>query len=73
MINPNLMADIGALPPGERLELIQALWDSLDPEQVPVSASERAVLDERLDSLAQSSFPARSWDDVSDRLKRLLP
>lgn len=41
------------LTPPERLALISQLWDSLEDEQVPLTASQRAELDRRLDTLDQ--------------------
>jgi putative addiction module component (TIGR02574 family) len=73
MIDSNLIARAQSLPPAERLELIEALWDSLDPEDVPVSAAERNLLDRRLAALAQTGAEGSDWVEVEGRLKRLLP
>ena len=39
--------EISRLSPDERLSLIAALWDSLDDEQVPLTAAQQAELDRR--------------------------
>lgn len=70
MIDSNFIARAQSLPPLERLELIEALWDSLNPDDVPVSAAERDLLDQRL---AHTGAEGSVWAEVEDRLRRLLP
>jgi toxin ParE1/3/4 len=41
--------DISKLTPDEKLDLIDDLWRSLDPEDLPLSPELRAELDRRLD------------------------
>ena len=43
--------DIKCLGPGERLSLIAEFWNSLKPDDVPVTDAQRAELDRRLDDL----------------------
>jgi putative addiction module component (TIGR02574 family) len=58
------------LPAGERLELVEALWDSLVevPEAVPVSDDVRAELDRRLAVYYADPSSARPWDEIRDEL-----
>ena len=43
--------DISGLSVQERLDLLGDLWDSLAPEEVPVTDEQRAELDRRLGDL----------------------
>lgn len=49
--------DIQSMTPTERLALMGELWDSLAPEDVPVTDAERAELDRRLDEMEHSGEP----------------
>ena len=49
MERPNV--DIKTLTPEERLTLLEEIWDSLEPEDVPMTDAQRAELDRRLDDL----------------------
>jgi putative addiction module component (TIGR02574 family) len=62
--------DIEKLAPQERLRLISELWESLSstPEAVPLTSSQRAELDRRLDDLEGTAAALVSWDDVKRRL-----
>ena len=73
MIDESLMEQIVRLEPTERLELIEAVWDSLSPDDVPVTKAERALLDARLADMESNPDAQSSWADVKSRLERLLP
>ena len=66
---------IDALSSAERLELLERLWDSLsrEPTRVPLTDSQRAELDRRLDSLdsdlKQGSSPGVPWNEVVRRIR----
>lgn len=59
-----------ALPPAERLALVQALWDSLliDTRAVPVSEMERTVVSERRASLRRHPDDIAPWHEVRAEL-----
>lgn len=63
-------AEILELPPSERLQLLEAIWDSLTevPEAIPVSPEIREELDRRLESYYRSPDAARPWDEIRDHL-----
>lgn len=65
-------ADILSLPPAERLQLLEAIWDSLIeiPEAIPVSEETRAELDRRLEAYYRDPASARPWDEIRDELFR---
>jgi putative addiction module component (TIGR02574 family) len=56
--------DLTQMPADERLQLIDALWDSLDEGQVPVSEEQLAELNRRRDAADVSREGYREWADV---------
>jgi len=63
--------DISKLTPGERLELVAELWESLcdTPEAVPLTDVQRAELDRRLDELDGEEPTGIPWDEVVKRIR----
>jgi putative addiction module component (TIGR02574 family) len=62
-------ADIMKLDVAARLELIEALWESIVDDddaaaQLPLTDAERAMLDERLREHRAGRSAERSWQDV---------
>lgn len=72
-MNADLLAAALKLSPSDRLELIEALWDTLSDEDLPVTAEERALLDERLADLERDPNAQSSWDEVKARLEQRRP
>ncbi len=64
--------DISTLTVPERLELMEALWDSLieSPDALPVSDAQRAVLDQRLAAYEKNPAEGSTWHDVRARIRR---
>ena len=58
------------LPPAERLQLVEAIWDSLVevPDAVPISDELRDELDRRLAAYYADSSSARPWDEIKEEL-----
>ena len=58
------------LPAPERLELVEAIWDSLVeiPEAIPLSDELRHELDRRLESYYEDPSAARPWNEIRDEL-----
>lgn len=52
------------LSPKEKLELLDALWESLTAEQIPLTEAEKRLLDERLEE--QGGY---TWEEVKQRHK----
>ena len=73
MIHESLIEQIVRLEPTERLELIEAVWDSLSPDDLPLAEAERILLDARLADMEVNPRDQSSWADVKSRLERLLP
>ena len=61
MIDESLMARIVSLNPADRLEHIGALWDSLSPEDLPVTDEEKALLDARLTEMESNPDDQSPW------------
>lgn len=63
-------AEILELPAPERLQLVEAIWDSLieTPEAVPLTPEMREELDHRLASYYRDRSSARPWDEIRAEL-----
>ena len=59
-------AQIRAMTVEERLQLIETVWDSLDPADVPLTDEQRAELDRRLDDPNPGSLIP--WEQVRAEL-----
>jgi putative addiction module component (TIGR02574 family) len=73
MIDQSLLAQVTSLSPADRLELIGAVWDTLSPDDLPVTDTEKALLDARLDDMQTKPDDQSPWPEVKARLERLLP
>jgi putative addiction module component (TIGR02574 family) len=56
------------LPPEERRELVEALWESLEGEPEPLPEWQRRLLDERLAALEANPEEGSTWDEVEKRI-----
>ena len=61
--------DISGLSVQERLDLLGDLWDSLAPEEVPVTDEQRAELDRRLVDLEADSDLGIPQEEVLRRIR----
>jgi putative addiction module component (TIGR02574 family) len=57
----------------ERLALIAQLWDSLEPEQIPLTAAQHTELDRRMAQLTEDSRQSISWSDLKAELEQRCP
>ena len=73
MIDESLLAKVSSLSPADRLELIGKIWDSLSPDDIPVTDAERALLDARLAEMEAHPDDQSPWPKVKVRLERLTP
>jgi putative addiction module component (TIGR02574 family) len=73
MIDESLLAKVSSLSPADRLELIGKVWDTLSPEDIPVTDAERQLLDARLADIDQHPEDQSPWPEVKARLERLTP
>jgi putative addiction module component (TIGR02574 family) len=71
MIDESLVAKIVNLNPADRLELIGLVWDSLSPDDLPVSDTEKTLLDARVADMESNPEDQSPWPEVKARLERL--
>ena len=71
MIDESLLAKVTNLSPADRLELIGVVWDTLSPDDLPVTDAERALLDARLADMETNPDDQSPWLEVKARLERL--
>ena len=66
--------DVQAMTPQQRLELLDRIWDSLkeDPDNIPLTDSQREELDRRLDNFERDGEKGIPWEEVLDRICRRL-
>ncbi len=62
--------DYRHLSVAERLELVEQIWDSIaaDADTLPLSESERQLLDERLADLEANPDAGSPWPEVRARI-----
>ncbi|MGZ8934957.1 MAG: addiction module protein [Methylobacter sp.] len=73
MINDVLISQVRTLSVAERIELIGVVWETLSPNEVPVSAEEKDLLNARLADMEQNPDDQSLWSEAQVRLKRQLP
>jgi len=67
------LEDIDRLSPGERLELIGRLWDSLAEAAPSLSNAQYLELDRRLETFERERQDAVTWDDLKAELAERAP
>ena len=57
---------------GERLRLIEELWDSIpdDPGALQIPEAHKDELDRRLEAIEADPLAGSSWEDVKTRLRQ---
>jgi putative addiction module component (TIGR02574 family) len=65
--------ELTRLTPAERLALISQLRDSLEDDQLPLSAAQKAELDRRLASLEQARREGITWTALKAELEQRCP
>ena len=65
--------ELARLTPPERLALISQLWDSLEDEQLPLTAVQQTELDRRLETLEQDRRDGITWTAMKAELEQRCP
>jgi putative addiction module component (TIGR02574 family) len=65
----NSKIDVTQLSAQDRLDLIEQIWASLEADDVPVTAAQRAELDRRIDEMDRDGERGIPWNDVLDRIR----
>jgi putative addiction module component (TIGR02574 family) len=65
------LTELLQLPPEQRLELIEAIWDSLaaTPEQVPIPDWHLRIIEERMADDERDPEPGDDWPTVRRRIE----
>ncbi|HEX3532059.1 MAG TPA: addiction module protein [Thermoanaerobaculia bacterium] len=68
-----LLAEAVKLSVPERIELVEAIWDTIaaDPATLPLSEAHREELDRRLKDLADDPDAGSPWEEVRARLEQI--
>jgi putative addiction module component (TIGR02574 family) len=70
----NAVADILQLPLADRIEAVEAIWESIaaDPAgaNLPLSDAQQRELDVRLDAHDRDPKAGASWEIVRERVRR---
>ena len=71
IINGVATIDIASLSPEERLQLLDALWESLsaNTEAITLTDAHREELDRRLDELDREGPIGIPWEEVLRRIR----
>jgi len=69
----SLLAEASKLSVDERIELVEAIWDTVaaDAPTLPIPEAHRAELDCRLEDLANDPDAGSPWDEVRTRLEQI--
>jgi putative addiction module component (TIGR02574 family) len=62
--------DISRLSPAERLKLVEELWDSLAPSEIPLTPAQAEELDRREALHRAQPSAGRPWREVLDEIER---
>jgi putative addiction module component (TIGR02574 family) len=67
--------DVQAMTPEERLDLMSRIWESFtrDPESLPLTATQAAELDRRMQLFDEGKMPTVSWDEIQARHRAPKP
>ena len=68
------MKDLLTLPLGQRLELVQTLWDSIAAEQMgpELTEADRQLIDQRLESFRSEGDAGLDADAALDAIEQSL-
>jgi putative addiction module component (TIGR02574 family) len=69
-VNAHALAEILDLPAGERIRVVQTIWESVirNPDDVPVTEAQRRELDARLAAFELDQDPGEPWEKIKDSL-----
>jgi putative addiction module component (TIGR02574 family) len=69
-MKPGLLDEVLSLPPQERIEILDAVWDTLAAEDLPVTDENRELLDARVADLEAHPEDQSPWSEVKARLEQ---
>ena len=67
----DMMREIRALSVDERIELAEAIWDSVeeDGEDCDLTDAQKRELERRLAAYEASGYKGDSWENVAERIR----
>lgn len=70
-MNPQLLEEAIRLPVGERVDLVEAIWDSIAAEAglLPLTAEQIALIDQRLEEHRKDPLAGEEWGALKEKLK----
>ena len=71
-MNPITVSDVLDLPIQDRIQLVEAIWDSIAevPEAVELSEIQRSELDKRLAAFEDNPLVGSPWSEVRARISK---
>lgn len=73
MIEATLLSQVKTLSAVDRIELLGVVWDTLTPEEAPVTAEEKQLIESRLADLQKNQNDQSPWREVQARMRQSLP
>ena len=68
-MNKALLAELMQLTPAERLELVEELWDSILPRDLPpLTEEQKQEIERRYEALVRDPNRGSTWEDARARL-----
>jgi putative addiction module component (TIGR02574 family) len=68
MNKATLFKELMELPPEERLQLVEELWDSLAAEDIPLTDEQKREIDRRWAEHQKNPDRGSPWEEVRARL-----
>lgn len=74
MANQPIIENFRKLPSAEKIRLVQELWDEIAEEaaRLPLTESQRRLLDERIQQHEENPDDVEAWDKARDDVLRDL-
>lgn len=71
MVAKSLLSDLLALPPEDRLEILERMWASLrdEPGAFPLTDEQRQELDRRIQDMDENPGDESAWEEAEARLR----
>jgi putative addiction module component (TIGR02574 family) len=68
-MNKTLLNKALELTPAERIELVEEIWDSIPPEDMPpLTEEQKREIDRRYEAMIRDPNRGSKWEDVQARL-----
>jgi putative addiction module component (TIGR02574 family) len=72
MVNTAILSQVKSLSAADKLELIGAVWETLSPQDAPVTEEEKRLIDSRLEEMKTAPGDQSSWVEAAARLRHQL-